>query len=127
VNVRARDLGKVVESKDVPVGRSSLTSLARARDHFWLTYETDGPAILNAAVTYDRHWVARVNGHETAVVRGNFNGLAVPLPSGAGVVELAYESWSSRALFASRYFILLLSVVLAAWITRTALALARDA
>jgi hypothetical protein len=127
VNVRARDLEKVLESTEVPVARSSLTSLARGRDHFWLTYETDGPAILNAAVTYDRHWIARVNGHETAVVRGNFNGLAVPLPTGAGIVELAYESSASRTLFGSRYLILLLSVVLAAWITRTVLALARDA
>jgi hypothetical protein len=102
-------------------GRAFLTSLRQDRDRFQLTYETDGPTILNAAVTYDPHWVARANGRRVVVVRGNFNGLAVSLPPGRGMVELAFESWPSRMLFGSRYVVLLLSVAVTGSVMLTVL------
>ena len=116
VSVLGRDVEALKLEAD-EVRHSSLTSLERDRDRVRLTYDTDGATILNAAITFDPHWIARVNGQPAAVVRGNFNGLAIWLPAGTGTVELVYDSWSSRALFASRYVALLLAVIIVGGVT----------
>jgi len=84
-----------------------LDWLERRADRIRLRYAAEVPVFLNAAVTYDRHWLARVNGRRVEVRRGNFNGLAVALPPGSGMVELAYRSRSFDLFFLTRYAFLL--------------------
>jgi hypothetical protein len=121
VGIAAAD-AKALESGTVrPSNRLALSRLERGHDVVRLAYVADGGAILNAAITYDRHWIARVNGTRLPVVRGNFNGLAVQLPPGRGTAELVYRSWESVAFFGSRGVLLLVAIVVAGTLSRKAL------
>lgn len=106
-------------------GRHRLVALARGRDVVRLTYEAETPVILNASINYEPYWVARVDGRQAAVVRGNFNGLATLLPPGRRTVELSYRSWVSDLFFYTRYLSLSAALFVAGWVTRSALRISK--
>ncbi len=109
-----------------PAQHVGLRRLVSRRDVVRLDYEADGSSILNAALTYDPHWAASVNGRQAKVVRGNFNGLAIALPPGTGIVELTYRSWTSLAFLLSRLVLLSAALFLVVVLTRTVLRVRGD-
>ena len=71
-------------------GRAMLFGLSRGADWLRLSYRADAPFYLNAAVTRDPHWQVAVNGRMTMSALGNFGGIVLAAPSGAGTVEFRY-------------------------------------
>jgi hypothetical protein len=114
------DLGRVGVPAPGARGSAELTFLERGPDAIRLGYRSDVPVILNAAITFDTHWRARVNGSPAAVWHGNLNGLAVALPAGSGSVELSFRSGVADAFFYSRYLCLIAAAVAVAWVARSA-------
>jgi hypothetical protein len=121
VAVPETDVARMESKTNAPAEHLTLSRLERGRDVIRMEYAADGAAILAASVTYDRHWVASVNGSPVPVARGNFNGLAIPLPPGSGMVELTYRSWTEAAFFRARYALLLVAVIGASALSRLAL------
>ena len=115
------DLGRMGVAAPSSRGSAELTFVERGPDTIRLGYRADVPVILNAAITFDPHWRARVNGSPAAVWHGNLNGLAVALPPGPGSVELRYRSGVADAFFYSRYLCLIAGAVAAAWLARSAI------
>jgi hypothetical protein len=115
------DAGRIGVPASGSGGSAELTFLERGPDAIRLGYRSDVPVILNAAVTFDPHWRARVNRLPAAVWHGNLNGLAVALPAGSGSVELSFRSGVADAFFYSRYLCLIAGAVAAAWLARSAL------
>ena len=114
------DLGRIGVPAPGSRGSAELTFVERGSDAVRLRYRSDVPVILNAAITFDPHWRARVNGSPAAVWHGNLNGLAVALPAGPGSVELSFRSGVAHAFFYSRYLCLIAGAVAAAWLARSA-------
>ena len=103
VHVHKNDLSIIGSVDQLGAGRAELTYLERDKDVIRLSYQTEKQVFLNAAITYNAHWTAMVNDVPVSLVRGNFNGLALRLPPGAGTVEIRYNSWKDDFLFNSRY------------------------
>lgn len=89
-----------------------------SRDRMILSYHSDQPAYLNAAVTFDPHWRASIDGASVPVIRGNFDGLLLPLPAGTRTVTLEYRNIASDLFFYSRYAMLFLACLAIAWLVR---------
>src|SRR5207237_5852866 len=96
------DLGRIGVAAPSSPGGAELTFAERGPDTIRLGYRSDVPVILNAAITFDPHWRARVNGSPAAVWHGNLNGLAGALPPGPGSVELRSRSGVADAFCYSR-------------------------
>lgn len=115
VQVSAADAA-LLGTGELPGGdiNGTLEMLEIRVDRVRLIYNGEGPAVLNAAITFDSSWSARVDGHSVPIVRGNFDGLAVALPAGSATVELTYSSWPMEAFFGTRA-LLLAKGIGAAW------------
>ena len=114
------DLGRIGVPAPSSGGSAELTFLERSPDAVRLGYRSDVPVILNAAITFDPQWQARVNGSPATVWHANLNGLAVALPAGSGSVELSFRSEVADAFFYSRYLCLIAGAAAAAWLARSA-------
>ena len=121
VYVRPQDLahiGAAVAQGPEPV----LAQVERGLDWWRLSYRAEGPFYLNAAIAYNAHWQASLGGRPATVVRGNFGGLALAVPAGAGTVELRYVDPASGLFFASRILMALAGFLAAVWLTWSTLA-----
>jgi len=117
VHVNNNDMKLIGNEDKSQAGRAELTHLERNKDVIRLAYSAKKTVFLNAAVTYDKYWVATVNALPVPLVRGNFNGLALRLPPGAGTVELRYDSWKNSFFFSSRYLFLIVALFIVGIIT----------
>jgi hypothetical protein len=121
VHVRRDDMDALGAPGRPPPLQAKIVAVQRARDVVRVTYESNGPALLNAAITYDRSWIARVGRRAVPVRRGNVNGLVVPVAPGRGTVELVYASTASGIFFTTRYLVLLGALAGALLVGRAAL------
>lgn len=113
VHVPRADLEKLEDDYGRAAGAGSpgiVGGVYLVRDGYAVSYHSEHPAILVGAVTFDPAWVARINSRLVPMARGNFNGLAIAVPSGEGTLELSYDSWRSRLYFGSRYSLLLVAL-----------------
>jgi hypothetical protein len=111
VYVQTRDLGTLGQTLDGVAAAATITGVTRDLDRFRVSYHADGPALLNAAVTFDDAWSAHIDSQPLSVVRGNFDGLLVPVPAGDHLVELTYSSPPQNAFFVARIAMLLAAIV----------------
>jgi len=84
-------------------GSSFLTFVQREQDVFRVHYSSDSEFYLNAAISYDAGWQARVGEEYLPVVRGNFGGLLTRVPAGDGMVVFEYRNMQSTHFFVSRF------------------------
>jgi len=105
-------LGHAADQGAEPV----LSQLERGFDWWCLSYRAEGPFYLNAAIAYDPDWHALASGRPAVVVRGNFGGLSLAVPAGAGTVELRYVDPASELFFASRILMGLAGFLAAVWL-----------
>lgn len=119
VHVYKNDLGLISSTDALDSGKAELTYLERGKDVMRLQYRAEKQVFLNAALTYNAHWTAAVNGVPVPLVRGNFNGLALRLPSGAGTVEIRYSSWKDDFLFNSRYLSMIAALLIIGIVIKT--------
>ena len=118
VYVRREDIGAL---RQPPGGAADplLADLARGPDWAQLSYRTEAPFYLDAAIADFRHWRITVGGQVVPAVRGNFGGLAAAVPAGTGVIELRYVNRASQLFFATRLLMGLLGLFAMAWLMRT--------
>ncbi|HUI17253.1 MAG TPA: hypothetical protein VL244_06275, partial [Alphaproteobacteria bacterium] len=115
VNVRTGDLARLGQLPGEG-GGGALSDLARGLDRVRLSYSAETPFYLNAAIAYDPHWRASLDGRPASLVRGNFDGLALAVPAGAGVIELRYVNRASELFFVSRIAMGLLGLAAVLWL-----------
>lgn len=101
--------------------KAELSNLARGVDWLQLSYRAGQAFYLNAAITYDPHWRVTISGRAVNVVRGYFNGLALAVPSGNGVIRFEYVNWASRFFFASRITMIIGGLATIIWLCVTVL------
>ena len=95
-----------------------IVRVERGPDRLTVAYRVDEPQVLVVAINYDQNWRARVEGRELPLLRANFGGMATPVASGAGTVELTYRSLRSELFFGSRYALLLAAAAVVGWLVR---------
>jgi hypothetical protein len=108
VQVTESDLPRLGSRATALGTRARIESIVRGKDEVQVRYESDRPFLMNAALTYDKSWVAAVDGRRAAVLRGNFDGLAVQVPAGSHTLVLSYASAASTWFFATRYVLVAL-------------------
>ena len=124
VFVRKAGLARLAASRaagTVWADHAELIGVGWGRDAVRLSYRADKPVLLNASITCTPDWRARVNGTEVPVICANFDGLLVPLPPGAGTLELSYRDRASDFVFATRYVLLALALFAIARVTTASL------
>ena len=120
VFVRKAGLARIAASTAAGTGwadQAQLSAVAWGRNAVRLSYTADKPVLLNAAITCTPDWRASVNGTAVPVICANFDGLLVPLPAGAGTLELSYRDRASDFVFATRYLLLVLGLFAIARVT----------
>jgi hypothetical protein len=120
VYIRSSDIDTVGKVQRSPGTHAKISHLSRGPDNIALSYESDGPVYLNAAVNYDPGWRIEINGQEGVLVKGNVGGITALLPAGGGNVRLHYENRASDFFFFSRFGFLIVSLLAMAWIWKSA-------
>jgi hypothetical protein len=121
VYVAAKDAGSLNQEPTGRAAGATVTQLERGSDWLRLWYRADNSALLNAAMTFDPAWSARLDGQPTQLFRGNFDGLVLSLPAGEHQLELSYVSVPQQALIACRFAQLLVALIAVVHITRLGL------
>jgi hypothetical protein len=119
-NVKSIDLDRLGIAGSASLANARIDRIEQRPDAIRIAYRTDQPAYLNAAINFDHHWRASVNGQAVATVPANFGSTALRVPAGSGVVELTYRNHASDYFFWSRYGLMLLSLVAVALLIRRA-------
>ena len=102
-----------VQMRSIP----NLKSLEISIDKSKINYQSETLFYLNASVTYDTNWKAKIDGVEVDVYRGNFDGLVIQAPPGAHTVEFYYKSWTSELFFLTRLVLLFLATIVVCKLT----------
>lgn len=121
--VRMSDLGALAgEPADTSITRDApgadLLELDQGKDRFSLSYTSDHSFFLNAAVTHNPFWTATLAGERLPLVEGNYGGLLIEVPAGAGQIDIEFYNPGSIFFFWSRIAFLLIAAVSMAVLTR---------